>query len=388
MSAAEPRYIEDDAALRELIDALSTEPIYGLDTEFVAERSYWPRLCLLQLSWPDGVALVDALAVDVAPLHELLEGPGTMVTHAGGSDLPILERACGARPSVLFDTQVVAGFVGLGLPSLVSLVSSVLGTRLDKGEQLTDWSRRPLSHGARLYAAGDVAHLLDLTSELQERLVAMGREDWAAAECEVLRRLPVRDADPDTAWWRIKGSRSLRGEKATIAQSVAAWRERRAQELDRPPRFVLSELILAGLTARPPRTAGDLADLRGAGSLPKDVTGEVLEAVAVGRSMDASKLRVPPKHDDDASLDAAVALLAAWTAQVAVSEKIDPRLLGTRDDVRSLVNGRPSRLAVGWRAEMVGERILDLVGGRAVLRLVDGGRRVQLEPSPQDAEGG
>jgi ribonuclease D len=387
MSADEPRYIEDDAALRELIDALSTEPIYGLDTEFVAERSYWPRLCLLQLSWPDGVALVDALAVDVTPLHELLEGPGTMVTHAGGSDLPILERACGARPSVLFDTQVVAGFVGLGLPSLVSLVSSVLGTRLDKGEQLTDWSRRPLSHGARLYAAGDVAHLLDLTSELQKRLVAMGRADWAAAECEVLRRLPVRDADPDTAWWRIKGSRSLRGEKATIAQSVAAWRERRAQELDRPPRFVLSELILAGLTARPPRTASDLADLRGAGSLPKDVTGEVLEAVAVGRSMDASKLRVPPKHDDDA-LDAAVALLAAWTAQVAVSEKIDPRLLGTRDDVRSLVNGRPSRLAVGWRAEMVGERILDLVGGRAVLRLVDGGRRVQLEPSPQDAEGG
>ena len=388
MSAEDPRYIEDDTALRELIDALSTEPLYGLDTEFVAERSYWPRLCLLQLSWPDGVALVDALAVDVTPLRELLASPGTMVTHAGGSDLPILERACGARPSVLFDTQVVAGFVGLGLPSLVSLVSSVLGTRLDKGEQLTDWSRRPLSRGARIYAAGDVAHLLDLTAELTTRLVAMGRQDWAVADCEVLRTLPLRDADPDTAWWRIKGSRSLRGEKATIAQSVAAWRERRAQELDRPPRFVLSELILAGLVARPPRTAGDLSDLRGAGSLPKDVTGEVLEAVAAGRQMSSSDLRVPPKHDGDASLDAAAALLAAWTAQVAVSEKIDPRLLGTRDDVRSLVNGRPSRLADGWRAEMVGERILDLMGGRAVLRLVDGGRRVQLEPSPQHGEAG
>lgn len=388
MSADEPRYIENDDSLRELVEALRAEPLYGLDTEFVAERSYWPRLCLLQLSWPSGVALVDALAVDVTPLHELLEGPGMMVTHAGGSDLPILERACGARPSVLFDTQVVAGFVGLGLPSLVSLVSSVLGTRLDKGEQLTDWSRRPLSRGARLYAAGDVAHLLDLTSELQTRLATMERTDWATAECEVLRTLPLRAADPDTAWWRIKGSRSLRGEKAMIAQAVAAWRERRAQEIDRPPRFVLSELILAGLTARPPRTASDLSDFRGAGSLPKDVTAEVLDAVAAGRRMNASDLRVPPKHDDDASLDAAVALLAAWTAQVAVSEKIDPRLLGTRDDVRSLVNGRPSRLAEGWRAEMVGERILDLVGGRAVLRLVDGDRRVQLEPSPSAGKGG
>lgn len=382
MSTSEPRYIEDDAALRELLDGLSSEPIYGLDTEFVAERTYWPRLCLLQLSWPGGVALVDALAVDVSPLRTLLESPSTMVTHAGGSDLPIIERACGARPSVLFDTQLVAGFVGLGLPSLVSLVSSVLGTRLDKGEQLTDWSRRPLSAGARRYAAGDVAHLLELTAKLRDRLATEGREEWAKAECEVLRTLPVRDADPDTAWWRIKGSRSLRGEKASIAQAVCAWRERRAQELDRPARFVLSELVLAGLAGRPPKTAHDLTELRGAGSLPKDVVGEVLDAVAAGRAMKPADLRVPPKHDDDAALDAASALLAAWTAQVAVSERIEPRLLGTRDDIRSLVNGRPSRLADGWRAEMVGDRIRELVAGRAVLRLVDGGRRVQLEGPP------
>jgi ribonuclease D len=335
----------------------------------------------VQLSWPDGEALVDALAVDVSPMRELLESPSTMVTHAGGADLPILERACGTRPSVLFDTQLVAGFVGLGSPSLVSLVSSVLGTRLDKGEQLTDWSRRPLSAGARRYAAGDVAHLLALTSELRERLVSMGREEWAAAECEVLRTLPVRDADPDTAWWRIKGSRSLRGERAAIAQSVAAWRERRAQELDRPVRFVLSELVLAGLAARPPKTVRELTELRGAGSLPKEVSGGVLEAVGAGRSMSPTDLRVPPRHGDDAALDAAVALLATWTAQVAVSERIEPRLLGTRDDVRSLVNGHPSRLDDGWRAEMVGDRIRELMAGKAVLRLVDGGRRVRLESS-------
>jgi ribonuclease D len=379
LTTPERRWVEDDAGVRELVVALRSQPEYGLDTEFVAERSYWPRLCLVQVSWSDGVALVDALACDVTPLREILEGPATMVTHAGAADLPILERACGARPSVLFDTQLAAGFVGLGLPSLSVLVSSLLGVRLDKKEQLTDWARRPLSAAAQAYAASDVIHLLALTAELRERLGSAGREEWAAAETEVLRTLPARDQDPGTAWWRIKGARSLRGEHATVAQAVAAWRERRAQELDRPTRFVLSELVMAGLVARPPRTTRELTDLRGAESLPKAVAAAVLEAVEAGRAMPRSELRVPPRHDDDAALDAAAGLLVAWIGQEAVRERIEPRLLGTRDDVRALVNGRPSRLDDGWRAEIVGNQIRQLVAGRAVLRLVDGGRRVRLE---------
>jgi ribonuclease D len=375
----EPRWIDDDAGVRDLVETLRDEPEYGLDTEFVAERSYWPRLCVAQVSWAGGVALVDALACDVAPLREVLEGPGTMITHAGAADLPILERACGARPRALFDTQLAAGFVGLGLPSLFSLVSDLLGVRLDKKEQLTDWARRPLSTSARKYAASDVLHLLALAGELRARLGDLGREEWAAEETEVLRTLPTRDVDPDTAWWRIKGSRSLRGEHATVAQAVASWRERRAQETDRPPRFVLSELVLAGIAARPPHTAKQLRDLRGADSIPKATIEELLEAVAAGRAMPRSDLRVPPRHDDDAALDAAVALLAAWTGQVAASEQLEPRLLATRDDVRALVNGRPSRLDDGWRAAMVGDRIRDLVAGRTALRLVDGGRRLRLE---------
>jgi ribonuclease D len=308
-----------------------------------------------------------------------------MITHAGASDLPILERACGARPAELFDTQIAAGFVGLGTPSLVYLVSTLLGVRLSKQQQLTEWTRRPLSAAARRYAAADVAHLLTLASELRARLAEMGRESWAAAECEVLRTLPNREPDPETAWWRIKGSRNLRGEHAQVAQTVAAWRERRAQELDRPVRFILSDLVLAGIAARPPRNPKDLRDLRGAESLPKNMTGAVLEAIAAGKAMSRDELRLPPKHHDDAALDAAVALLAAWSAQVAEAEKIEPRLLATRDDVRAMVNGRPSRLDSGWRAEIVGERIRDLVAGQAVLRLVDGGRRVRLESGASGA---
>ena len=387
-SKGEARWVDDDRALADLVRVLLDEPAYGLDTEFLGERTYWPQLCLVQISWAHGVALVDPLACDVRALGDLLKTAATMVTHAGAADLPILERACGGRPAALFDTQIAAGFTGFGMPSLVSLVSALLGIRLDKKEQLADWSRRPLSDAARRYAASDVAHLLPLTAELRRRLESMGREEWAAAEFEVLRATPARDPDPDTVWWRIKSARSLRGDRARIAQAVAAWRERQAQQLDRPARFVLSDLVLAGLAARPPQTERELTDLRGAGSLPKTVTRAVLDAVAAGRAMSQSELRLPPRHEDDSALDAAVALLAAWTGQVAGVERIEPRLLATREDIRAMLNGRPNRLADGWRAAIVGERIGGLVSGDTVLRLVDGGRRVRLESSPEGGSPG
>lgn len=377
--AVDARWIDTDAELGRLVSALTSEPRYGLDTEFVAERSYWPRLCLVQLSWEGGVALVDPLACDASALGDLLRSPSMMITHAGAADLPILERACGVRPTSLFDTQLAAGFVGFGTPSLVSLVSALLGTRLDKSEQLGDWTRRPLPDAARVYAAGDVAHLLALTDELQRRLAAKGRKAWAAAECEALRTMPSRDQEPETAWWRIKGARSLRGERAAVAQAVTAWREQRARELDRPGRFVLGDLVLAGIASRPPKSRDDLTGMRGAGSLPPQVVSSVLEAVEAGRTMDRSQLRLPPRYEDDPALDAAVGLLAAWTGQVAGAEEVEARLLATREDVKAVVNGRPSRLDDGWRAEMVGDRLRDLLAGHAVLRLVEGGRRVQLE---------
>jgi ribonuclease D len=383
--AVDPQWVDDDASLSRVVETVRSEAEYGLDTEFMAEKTYYPQLCLVQLSWPGGIALVDPLACDVHALADILAEPGTMITHAGGADLPIVERACGARPRALFDTQLAAGFVGLGQPSLVSLVSTMLGVRLDKGDQLADWTRRPLSPSARRYAAGDVAHLLPLAAALRTRIDELGRREWVAAESEVLLRTPGRDADPDTSWWRIKGARSLRGERACVAQAVAAWRERRAQETDRPLRFVLPDLALAALVQRPPSTLDELARVRGAGNLPRAVGRGVLEAIEQGRAMRREDLREPPRHGDDPGLDAAVGLLTGWAAQVAGGERLDARLLATRDDVKAVVNGRPSRLDDGWRAEMIGADLHALVQGDAIVRLVDSGRRLSLE---RDSERG
>jgi ribonuclease D len=319
------------------------------------------------------------LACDVCALEKVLRAPGTMITHAGASDLPILDRAIGARPSVLFDVQLAAGFVGLGLPSLGTLVSAVLGIRLDKSEQLADWSKRPLSDATKRYAAADVEHLFPLTEELDRRLEELGRAEWAASECEVLRTTADRRVDPDVAWWKIKGSSSMRGEKARVAQSVASWRERRAQRLDVLPRFVLSDLALAAVVGRPPKTRDQLFALRGVNRMPDDVVRELLDAVAAGREMPKEALRVPEKCDDGPELDAAVALLVAYVAELARAERLEKQLLATRDDVKALVYGRASRLDSGWRAEIAGDALHRLLDGQAVIRLTDRGRHLRLE---------
>ena len=376
---AEVRWVDDDRGLTELVKLLLDEPAYGLDTEFMSERTYWAKLCLVQVSWTRGVALVDPLACDVRALADVLRSPATMVTHAGASDLPILERAVGARPAGLFDVQLAAGFVGLGLPSLGSLVSVLLGVGLDKSEQLADWSVRPLTPAIRRYAAADVEYLFPLAVELRHRLQDLGRESWAASECELMRTAPERRVDADTSWWKIKGANSMRGEKARVAQAVGAWRERRAQRLDVLPRFVLPDLALAAVVGRPPRTKDDVFALRGVNRMSAEVAAELLAAVEGGRSMPASDLRLPEKFDEGPELDAAVSLLVAYVAELARAERIEKQLVATRDDVKALVYGRPGRLDEGWRAALAGAGLHKLLDGEAVIRLVDGGRRIQLE---------
>lgn len=373
-------WIDAQAELAELVRTLAGEPRYALDTEFHGERSYWPHLALIQIAWPEGVALVDPLSVDPSPLGELLAGDGCMVAHAADQDLTILERACGCAPSKLFDTQVAAGFIGMGTPSLAATVERLLGTRLTKGDRLTDWTRRPLSADQRVYAAADVEHLLPLHDELVRRLDAVGRLEWATDECEERRQRIRTRPDAETAWWRIKGARQLRGSGRGVAQKVAAWRERTAESLDVPARYVLSDLALAGVVQRPPRNRDDLTGIRGIdGRLRDNTAKELLSAIAAGIELPASELRLPESDRIDRSLAPAVTVLGAWLAQRASELDLDPALLATRAELTQMLQDRPSRLATGWRADLVGEPLQRLLRGDAALLLRDGGRRIELQ---------
>jgi ribonuclease D len=376
----EPLWIDGPEALAELVRDVSGEPFYALDTEFHGERSYWPHLALIQIAWPGGIALIDPIAVDPAPLGELLAGPGCMVAHAADQDLSILERACGCAPTQLFDTQIAAGFIGMGTPSLAATVEKLRGARLTKGDRLTDWTRRPLRAEQRAYAAADVEYLLPLHDVLVDRLVGMGRLEWATDECEERRQRIRQRPDPETAWWRIKGARQLRGSGRGVAQMVAAWREQTAESLDVPARYVLSDLALAGVVQRPPRNREDLTGIRGIdGRMRENTVAEILRAIEAGLELPASELRLPDVDRVDRSLAPAVTVLGAWLAQRANELELDPALLATRADLTALLHDRPSRLAKGWREELVGEPLQRLLHGQSALMLRDDGRRIELQ---------
>ena len=366
----EPSWVDGPEALARLVGELVEAEAYAVDTEFHRERTYYPHLDLVQIAWDGGLALVDPLAVDLAPLAQVLDGPGLAVLHAADQDLEVLRASCGTVPSRLFDTQLAAGFLGMSSASLQSLVERLLGVRLKKGDRLADWTRRPLGPDQRAYAAADVEHLLALHATITAQLADRGRLSWAEQECELARLQERGPTDPETAWWRQRDSRSLRGKSMGVAQEVAAWRERRAMALDLPPRFVLPDLAMAAIAQRPPSSAADLAGVRGLESrhLKGAMADEIMAAVERGRGLPPESVRRPPADDLDRALRPAVALVAAWVAQLASDLEVDPALLATRSDVQGFLRGDAgARLSEGWRKQLVGEPVRRLVAGEATL---------------------
>lgn len=384
MSAGPPvvghRWVDDEREFERLLAELGASERYALDTEFHRERTYFAKLALLQLAWPGGVAVVDPLAVDVEPLADVLDGPGTCIMHAGAQDLEILRRICGTVPSTLFDTQIAAGFIGYSSAGLGALVSGELGIKLPKADRLTDWLARPLPPAAAEYAASDVAHLLELHDRLVAELTRRGRLDWARAECDLLVARHAEPSEPEQAWWRIKEARSLRGRAAGVAQSLAAWRERKAADVDRPIRTVLADLPLVSMAQRPPRSEDDLRKVRGLddrhrrGSSAK----ELLDAVRRGMDLPSDELRVPPADGVDRSKRAAASIVSSWITQRARELEVDPALLGTRSDVEAFLASGTGRLGEGWRADVVGEPLRLLAAGEASVAL-DGDGHLVLE---------
>ncbi len=381
----EATWVDTDDALAALLDQLRDVERYALDTEFHREKTYWPKVALLQVAWltPTGegaIALVDPLAVDLTPFAGLFAGPGLAVMHAASQDIEVFEHSIGSVPSALFDTQIAAGFLGYGTPSLTALAEGELGIRLPKGDRLTDWLRRPLDDRQKAYAAADVAHLLELHDRLAAELESLGRTDWVAFENEAQRNWrPLRH--PEQSYQRIKEARQLRGKALGVVRAVAAWRERRAAELDIPVRHVMADLAVVSVANRAPVAVGDLKGVRGLddrlrrGTLADQILEAVAEGVATGPPPRAER---SSDHELDRKLRPAVALVSAWIAQLGRTHRIDTTLLATRSDIEDLLIDGSGRLADGWRNELVGQPIRDLVDGRAALAF--DGEDLVLEP--------
>jgi ribonuclease D len=375
--------VADNNSFAALLEALTGAEAYALDAEFHGESSYYPRLAVLQLAVPDRVAVVDATCVDVAPLRAVLEGPGLMVAHAGEQDLQVLQRETGALPARMLDTQIAAGFLGYNSPSLAKLVSDLLGVRLEKGARMTDWFKRPLTDAQVDYAAADVVHLLEVRALLEERLAAAGRLEWAHEESE--RRRRVRQPDLPTLWWRLKGSRQLRGTSRGVAQELAGWRERVAMATDKPPRRVLSDEAVIMLAERPPRTRPEIPSSRlfDPRRLSSETIDDLLAAVGRGLELSRDDLRLPPDTDLPSHLQPVAPLVAAWVSQLSRDMSIDPALIATRTEIEAFLRKVPdNQLQRGWRAQLLGATIEKLVAGRAGIAYDGAGGLVLVDLEP------
>ena len=381
MNSGEFSLITDDAAFERFVEDSMGVEAYAIDTEFHRERSYFPRVALIQINNGKEIVLIDPFEVDPAPLKKLLESDSIAVLHAASQDLEVFMHWADAVPSKMFDTQLAAGFTGLSTPSLASLHDKVLHISLPKTSRLTDWLARPLTDDQLNYAASDVSNLLELYERIRADLIERGRLEWAETEFEEMRLIPRGQRDPDEAWRRIKAVRQLKGGALGAARALAKWRENRAAELDQPVRFILSDLALVGIAQRRPSTPEQLRSVRGVddrisrGDLGKTLLELVEEGTKLPAPVRAGGNRREPRPD----LRPAVALVAAWVGQIAREMAIDPALLGTRADIEALVRGdEDARLSIGWRADLAGEPIRRLMSGEAAVAF-DGDGGLVLE---------
>lgn len=362
-------WIDNESALTDVVTAVLSAPRYAIDTEFHREKTYYPKLALVQLKWGDTTALIDPLNVDPRGLARLFSSDRLAVIHAAQQDLEVLRHAALDAPRIIFDCQVAAGFVGYSTPSLATLVQAVKKISLSKGDRLTDWLKRPLTDQQCRYAADDVAYLFDLHDELSRQLSEMGRTQWVDDACKELQARPSGPQIPQDAWLKLKEARALKGPSRGVAQSVAKWREERAMRSDAPPRRIMSDMALLGISQRVPKSVEELATTRGVDDrhLSAEFCREIMAAIRDGAKQTVS---LPTSENDEVDKWArpALTLITAWVGELARKHKIDSTLLATRSDITAFLRKSPdSRLTSGWRASLVGDDLTRILNGEVGL---------------------
>ncbi len=377
--------VTTDAQLRDLVRRLADHAHIGFDTEFVSEHTYRSQLCLLQIAAPGVLAVVDTLEVrELEPFWRLLAEPGRKtVVHAGREEMGFILHAIQARPAELFDVQVAAGLVDHDYPAgYAALVRRFLNLPTNKGETRTDWRQRPLTQAQLEYAVDDVRHLERLWRKLEDRLESLGRTAWMQEEMATWQD-DVVESFVRKRWRRISGLGGLSRRELAIARELWHWRDAVAEQRDMPPRRVLRDDLLVELCKRKSADERQISAVRG---MQRSDLRHILKGLsaAIGRGLDlpedecpgGERHRAPPPQ-----LAMLGQFLATAVAGLCRQMHLAPALVGTSSDMRDLLahklgyrdedrDGDPL-LASGWRQEVVGAVVDDLLAGRAALRIGD-----------------
>ncbi|MHB1136954.1 MAG: ribonuclease D [Coriobacteriia bacterium] len=373
-------YIRDPQTLATAVETLLSASIIALDTEFMRERTYFARLCLIQLAADGETYLIDAIALEgkLEPLARVLTAPGIVkVVHAGSQDVEVLLRATGGTVAPVFDTQIAATLAGF--PTQVGyaqLVKDLLGEHVDKSDTFTDWAARPLSDTQLIYAEADVLHLPEVYRLLHERLVREGRLGWLADDFERLADPATYEVDPGAQYRRVKRASSLDRRSLAVLRELAAWREIEAQRRDTPKRWLISDESLIEIARRRPASAAELADIRGVNDRVASRSAQaVLTAISAGMAVPDDELPRLPKRDRIPTDAQPIADLLSAVLRVRAREHgVAPSLIASRDDLERFVSGDRDGhpLSSGWRHTLAGAELAAIADGAISVRVVSG----------------
>ncbi|WP_072370473.1 ribonuclease D [Thermophilibacter mediterraneus] len=355
--------------------------VIAVDTEFLREKTYFPKLCLVQVSFGDEIAAIDPLAIDdLSPLARLFEDRSvTKVFHACSQDLEVILDGMGCVCAPVFDTQLAAAFLGLRQQvSYGALVEAYCGVRLPKAESLTDWSRRPLDPEQLDYAEDDVRYLPGIYGRMVSQLVEGDRLSWVLPEMEALCDPSRIRRAPEEAYLRLRRAGSLTRRQLALAREVCAWRERSAAERDIPRKWVASDEVVVEICKRAPGSLERLRRIRGTDQIPERDARGLIEAVARGQACPADECPKVNRHlRPSPETEGVIDLMYAVLRLVSERSGVATQLIATRDDLLDFLQDRESSpLSRDWRWELAGRTLARLLSGEVGLTVKEG--RIEL----------
>jgi ribonuclease D len=373
--------IETTDALASFCSSLSAETYITVDTEFLRETTYYPKLCLIQIAGASSAALIDPLAkgLSLAPFFELMANESVLkVFHAARQDIEIILKLANLVPKPVFDTQIAAMVCGFGdQVGYEAIVRKLVGAQIDKSSQFTDWARRPLTSKQMAYALSDVTHLRTVYDKLISEITRKNRLAWLDQDLATLANPDSYRIDPSETWRRIKARIQSKKQQATL-MAVAAWREREAQAKDVPRGRILKDEAVAEIAIQVPMTREALHQLRllPRGSADSSIGAGILAAVEEGMKMDPSTVPSPKDRSSElnSSQEATVEILKLALKIVCDTHGIAPKILANVSDIEAIAVDDAADVDAmnGWRREVFGNAALDLKHGRAVIGIEKG----------------
>lgn len=372
------RLIETSEELQKLCNELQNKEFVTLDTEFVREKTYYPRLCLIQIAFKEDAAIIDPLAkgINLEPFFDILQNEKILkIFHSGRQDIEIFYNLTGKTPKPVFDTQIAASVCGFGRSiSYGNLVEAVTKIELDKTTRLTDWSLRPLDEKQLEYALRDVTFLIPCYEYLKDYMEKNHRTDWIESETKELLDEKLYENDPETAWLKIKHSVHS-GRFLTALKELAAWRERRAMKFNIPKRSIIKDETLVAIASSMPKTMEDFKQVR---TMRSDISGgklatEILEVLEKARHLSVSSdLRKINEKRHVKIPSGALALTEVLKLLLKIKceqEGVVETIVATEDDIKDLAcgNDKDNPLLMGWRYELFGKDALAFRKGKASL---------------------